>query len=163
MSKEKNNLLNPDALLNIIEDLEETRLKLEENEKKMEIILNNVLDGIMIIDPKGKVIFANRAIAKLMELKSEQESIGKNAFKHIHPDSRLKLIKDFAMVKKGKGGFLAEYKIITSKKKIKWIENIGKQVVIDNKKFIVTSMRDITKRKKLEEKLKKYEFQKKKK
>jgi PAS domain S-box-containing protein len=111
-------------------------------------LIQNSLEGILILDFKGKILFANPAIAKIFGFKNTEETIGKNALDFIDSKYRKKLIKDQNLVRMGKEGFLNIYKAVTTSREKIWIEGIGYKIKHLGKTANVIFIRDITKRQK---------------
>lgn len=116
----------------------------EESDQLLKDILDNILEGVLIIDYKGKVEFCNKSALHIAGLKSMEKAIGKNAFTFIHPKNKIKFLKDFINLVRGKKPWLEEYKIVTADNKEKWVENLGKKIKINGKNRIITVFRDIT-------------------
>ncbi len=126
--------------------------KLKENEEKLKTIIDNIFEGILIFDFRGKILYANGAALKLIGAKTYK---GKNVFDFIHPISRTKAVKDAIKVSLGKEGFLGEYRINT--KGELWVESLGKKIEYNGKLANLNVIRDVTERKKQEEKIKESE------
>ncbi len=124
-------------------------------EELFRVLMDTMLDGVIIIDWLGNLLFANNATFKLMELDKRPEEITSlNIRTFVHPDSLLKAFADLALVRVGKGGFVSEYKIITAEKNIKWFECTKQLVHFKGKTADLITMRDVTERRKLEENIK---------
>jgi len=132
-----------------IEIIERQRAEdaLRESEELFRSLVDNMLDAAVIIDWEGTVLFTNNAGAKLVGLKSIQKAIGLNMSQFIHLDSIEQAICDLDLVKNGKGRFLAEYKVETLNKEIKWIEALGNKINFKDATADLIIIRDITKRK----------------
>jgi len=128
-----------------------------ENEELYQKLVENSSEGILIIDFKSKVLFANPAVVKMFGFKSIDESIGKNALDFIESKYRKKAIKDQFLVNTGKGGFLDIYEAITADGKKIWIECIGSKIKYKGKTANVVFIRDTTDRQKTWEELVKLE------
>jgi len=128
-----------------------------ENEELYQKLVENSSEGILIIDFKSKVLFANPAVVKMFGFKSIDESIGKNALDFIVSKYRKKAIKDQLLVNTGKGGFLDIYEAITADGKKIWIECIGSKIKYKGKTANVVFVRDTTDRQKTWEELVKLE------
>jgi PAS domain S-box-containing protein len=128
-----------------------------ENEELYQKLVENSSEGILIIDFKSKVLFANPAVVKMFGFKSIDESIGKNALDFIESKYRKKAIKDQLLVNTGKGGFLDIYEAITADGKKIWIECIGSKIKYKGKTANVVFVRDTTDRQKTWEELVKLE------
>jgi len=111
-------------------------------------LVENSLEGILILDLDGKVIFANHAIAKIFGFKCAEETFGKNVLDFIDSKYRKRLIKDQILVKMGKGGFLNTYKALTPSNEKIWIEGISCKIKLKGKTANAMFIRDITKRQK---------------
>jgi len=109
-------------------------------------LVENSLEGILILDFDGKVIFANRAIAKIFGFKNTEETYGKNVLDFIDPKDRKKVKKDQILVRMGKGGFLNTYIASTVSNDKIWIEGIGYKIKLNGKTANAVFIRDITKR-----------------
>ena len=68
--------------------------KLPESEKFYATLIQNIKDGVVVIDFKGKILFANQAAARIAGLKSSQKWVGSNILKFIAPEFRKNVIKD---------------------------------------------------------------------
>jgi len=128
-----------------------------ENEELYRKLVENSSEGILIIDFKSKVLFANPAVVKMFGFKSIDESIGKNALDFIEQKYRKRAIKDQLLVNTGKGGFLDIYEAITADGKKIWIECIGSKIKYKGKTANVVFIRDTTDRQKTWEELVKLE------
>jgi PAS domain S-box-containing protein len=110
-------------------------------------LFDNVLEGILVLDFKGTVLFANNGIAKIMGFSSPEEGIGKNALDFVDKKYHRRVIKDQLLVKIGKGGFLDEYELIIKDGKKIWVEGLGTKIKFRGKTANVVFLRDITDRK----------------
>ncbi|MCK5259300.1 MAG: PAS domain-containing sensor histidine kinase, partial [Thermoplasmatales archaeon] len=128
-----------------------------ENEELYRRLVENSSEGILIIDFKSKILFANPAVVKMFGFKSIDESIGKNALDFLESKYRKIAIKDQLLVNTGKGGFSDTYEAITADGKKIWIECIGSKIKYKGKTSNVVFIRDTTDRQKIWEKLAKLE------
>jgi len=119
-----------------------------ESETLYKTLVENLLEGILIIDFKGKVLFANPAIAKIFGFKSFEDDIGKKALELIDPEYRKRIIKDQLSVSAGKGNFLDTYKVTTADGRKIWIECIGTKIKYKEKTTNLVFINDITHRQK---------------
>jgi len=112
-------------------------------------------DSIAVIVDK-KIVFANKSSLKLLGAKSDLDIMGKHILDFIHPDflqiaeKRLYEVD----VKRNPQDFLEE-KIITLDGMVKDIEVGDVPIIYDNQPAVQLVVRDITERKKLENRLKK--------
>lgn len=70
------------AMLNVMEDLELSKTKVEQEKAKSDAIITNIGDGIISVDKEGKIIRINPAAYKMLDL-SQEELIGKKLFESI--------------------------------------------------------------------------------
>ncbi|MBU0460980.1 MAG: PAS domain S-box protein, partial [Nanoarchaeota archaeon] len=143
----------PYRMLGLVMDItaEKTAQRaLQESELKYRTLTENALDGVLIIDFKGKVLFANQALADMLGFRSPEEGIGLNTLNFILPDSRLKVMKDLVLVSKGKGSILNEYHIKTKDGREIWMEGLGTKIIYSGKDADLVSLRDVTERRKVE-------------
>jgi PAS domain S-box-containing protein len=152
---------NPDAIMIILRDITDRQNAesiLRESEEKFRTLVEYSLDGILILDPVGTLLFANPAVAKLIEADDISGMFGKwNVIDVIAPESRADVINDFNQVAQGIDGYIARYKLLTTKGTEAWVESIGKKIRFDSKPAILISLRDITERKRAEDVLRESE------
>jgi len=130
-----------------VTDRRETEQALKESEEKFRTLVEHSLDGILILDPVGLILFANQAAGTLIEEEEYQKVMGRqNVMAFIAPESKEAVAQDFSKVAQGIDGFLAQYKIITALHRVRWVESIGKAITFEGKQAILISLRDITDR-----------------
>ncbi len=144
----KGKILYYEGTIEDITERKEIEDALKQSEERYKAIVENSLAGIAIIGLDGKIMAANKAAADIIEFGSPEAGVGKSVFGVVAPESRPKLVADFANVLKGKGGYLAEYKILTAKGREKWIDNLGTKITYLGKPAIIININDITERKK---------------
>jgi PAS domain S-box-containing protein len=132
---------------------------LQESLELFRLLVDNMLDTVLIIDWEGCVLFVNRAGARLVGFESPQQGLGQNIVRFVHPDSMEKVLKDLALVKQGKAGFIAEYRIITLAGEQKWIEARGNKIKFRGSSADLIILRDVTERKQADEERKQLELQ----
>jgi PAS domain S-box-containing protein len=120
-------------------------------------IIENQLEGILILDFKGKILFANQAIVKLIGCESYDELIGKNSYSYIEKRFHPRIIKDQLLVRIGKSGFINTYQVVTKDGSKIWVEGLGYKTNFHEHNAIVVFVRDITDRIKTWDKLVKLE------
>ena len=136
------------------DELEANGQALRESEIKFRALVENTLDGILIIDFAGNILFVNRAGSRIVDLENYEEIIGKrNVMEFVAPDSQKDVLQDFEKVARGTDSYVALYRILTEKKREIWIESIGKKIPFGNSVVILLSIRDVTERKRAEDAL----------
>ncbi len=135
-------------------EIERTHMEraLRESEEKFRMVVENSLDGILIVSQTGVVLFRNRSVANIFDVESESDRVGtKNVMEFIAPESRPQVLRDFTQVAQGIDSYPAIYRAITANGRQIWIESIGKRIQFQNSPAILVSMRDISSRKRMEE------------
>jgi PAS domain S-box-containing protein len=133
-------------------DLSAKENALRESEEKFRALVEHSLEGILISDFSGTLLFANRAAGLMVDTPDTESLIGKrNVMEFIAPESQADVLRDFANVAQGNDRYLASYKIVTATKREAWVESIGKRIPFGNTTAILVSLRDITGRKQAEE------------
>ncbi len=122
-------------------------------------LVDRMVDAVAIIDWDGTILFVNKAGANLVGLESPGDGIGLNALEFVHSDFRALIINDLQLVKNGKRGSVADYRIYKLRTRIgedKWVEAIGTTVFFGGNTADLVTLRDITLRKQMEEELRKH-------
>ncbi|HVO66132.1 MAG TPA: PAS domain S-box protein [Syntrophales bacterium] len=122
-------------------------------------LVDRMLDAMAIIDWDGTILFINKAGANLLGLASAGDCIGLNAFEFVHPDFRTLIINDLQLIKNGRRGSLADYRIYRLRTRAgedKWIEAIGAMVYFGEDTADLVTFRDITARKQMEDELRQH-------
>lgn len=120
----------------------------DENIDFYNMLINNLIEGILVLDFKGTVLFANRALAKMIGLSDPEQAIGKNALDFVDKKYHKRVLKDQLLVRMGKGGFLDSYQINTLHGRKIWVEGLGCTIKYKGKKSNVVFIRNITDRRK---------------
>lgn len=153
--KQKQNQNLPDQ--SSLQNLSKTEMKNQEvpfhkelchNQQFYHKIIDNLIEGILILDFNGTILFANRALAKMIGLSDPSQAIGKNVLDFVDEEYRKRVQKDQLLVRMGKGGFLDSYKINTLHGKKIWVEGLGCTIRYGGKKSNVVFVRNITDRRK---------------
>jgi two-component system, cell cycle sensor histidine kinase and response regulator CckA len=126
----------------------ETALK--EREKFVHSLVDHMLDGMVICDWDGKILFANQSAAGMVGLKILQDGLGMKVTDFYHPESTGNLFRDLALVKEGKGGFLGEYRLKPLSGNDLWIEAIGNKIHYNVGFAALVTFRDVSTRKRAE-------------
>jgi len=136
-----------------IKSMQMTRA-LQESEQKFRSLVEYALEGILITDFAGNVLFANNAAAQTLEVTGGGAALyGRNVMEFVAPESRPDAIKDFSEVANGHDAYLAQYKVVTGRSKEIYIESIGKVITYEGQSADLISFHDITERKRAEDAL----------
>jgi len=135
-------------------EIERTRMEraLRESEEKFRMVIENSLDGILIVSMTGVVLFRNRALATIFDITGESYRSGtRSVMEFIAPESRSQVLHDFGQVAQGIDSYPMNYQAVTATGRRIWIESIGKRIQFQGSPAILISMRDISSRKRMEE------------
>jgi PAS domain S-box-containing protein len=144
-------VLGVEGILHDITELRKTEQNLRASEEMFRTLVEYTLDGILILDPGGKILFANQAAGKTIEADHYRELFGTaNVLEFIAPESKEAAVRDFGQVAAGVDGYLAHYKVITIRHRERWVESIGKAIIFNGAPAILISLRDITDRRQAE-------------
>ena len=150
MKNSTKKVLKPEALLNMMEDLEEVKKKAEESKEELENIFNLSPDMIAVCTTEGKFLKVNPSWEKVLGY-TQKELLKLGWAKLVHPDDVEVTNKIVEKQIKGStvGNFVNRYKCKDgSYKTFEWQATFAKHGIVH------ATARDITNRKKSEEKLK---------
>ncbi|MDO9515695.1 MAG: PAS domain S-box protein [Syntrophales bacterium] len=116
------------------------------DDESYEILAENTLEGVLVLDFEGKILFATPASVKMAGFKRAGDFIGTNLLNYVAPDYRNKVIRDQKTVMAGGGGFLSEYKGVTKDGKELWVEGFAIIAPFRGEKAALIILRDITDR-----------------
>ncbi len=136
-----------------IERMQMTRA-LQESEQKFRSLVEYSLEGILITDMNGVVLFGNNAITQLLQVTGGASALcGRNVMEFVAPESQPDALRDFSEVAKGHDAYLAQYKVITGRGTEIYVESIGKVITYEGQAADLISIRDITERRRAEDAL----------
>lgn len=141
----------------VMSDLTQTegyKRLIKESEDRYGVLTESMLDGIIIIDFKGNILFANYMALQMFGFKSSRELEGKTIFDFMVPEFMEKVKSNLKMVYADKGDYLIEYQVKDRYGSIFWVEAIGKKTVFEGKEVDLLCVRDVTERKLAEESMK---------
>lgn len=121
------------------------------------IVDYHMLDGMVICDWEGKILYANRAAARIVGLRSPDEGKGMNVADFVQPASLQGLLEDLALVKNDKGGIPKEYRLKTREGEDVWVEAVGTRIDYRGSTADLVTLRNVTERKKAAEDLRESE------
>ena len=137
------------AILGIVTDITERRRteeKVRFEAERLERVMENSQDLIMLTKPDGSVIYVNSALRKITGY-SETEFIGKNLW-IVHPEDSDMAKEVFGRILKGENVEF-EHRIITKDGQTKWVIHSCSPIIREGKvSELVSTIRDITERKK---------------
>ncbi len=136
-----------------ITEKKEIENRLKESEEKYRLISENANDLIVVLNDNFEYEYINEKVHKQLLGYSKSDLIGKTQLHLIHPDDKKQaVIASSKILRKNKGSH--QVRFLDKSGSYKWLEISGK-VFYDSKgeKKILTISRDITKRKKTQEKL----------
>ena len=127
---------------------------LSESEEKFRALVEHSLDGILILDPAGTILFANPVASRFVHAGDPAGLIGKRSvMEFVAPASQEDAIRDFENVTRGMDGYVARYRIATVDGEERWVESLGKAIVFNGAPSILISLRDVTERQRAEDAL----------
>lgn len=139
------------SLQNEIAERNRVNEALTASEEKYRSLVELSLDGIIITDFTGTLLFANHAAGLIVDAPDYEEMIGKkNVLDFVAPESKAGVLLDFGKVAMGIDAYLVYYKLLTEKKREVWVECIGKKIMFGDSSAMLVSMRDITERRNLQ-------------
>ncbi len=134
---------------------------LRQSEHNYRVLFESTIDGMFVTDVETmKVLLANQTAAKMCGFASAENAIGINPLDLVHPDDREQVL-----------GFLVEdafgereqevheFRVITKDGREIWVSGMGTRIEYGGKLAVLSSIRDITERKRAEEQKKKMEEQ----
>ncbi|MGC9517817.1 MAG: PAS domain S-box protein [Methanomicrobiales archaeon] len=150
------------TLLSVLDITEKKRSRniLKDREKQLSLLTDNMADIIGQISPSWKIEYISPSIKKILGYNVEDFK-GKTIFEFmelVHKQEKEMIKKIFPKLKNKKHSISIEYRNKTSKGNYKWIEAVFSPIYYKNEfNGYIFSLRDIEKRKKVENKLKKSE------
>lgn len=120
-------------------------------------LVENITEPVIIIDIDGNVLYTNKATSYFIGSESVMDFTGANIKNYVHSDYIEPVIKRIKQFIKNEDRFSAKYKIKLFKGEEKWIDTTGKNIKFEGHSAMMVTIRDFTKRKKIEEQLKESE------
>jgi len=114
-----------------------------------QILIDNPLEGILILDFGGNILYANQAALKMYGVKSLKNLIGMNIYATVDRKCHDFVRMDQKLVNADKGGFLANYKAIRANGETIWVEGLGTKVTYQGQEANIVFIRDITDKKRI--------------
>jgi PAS domain S-box-containing protein len=137
-----------------VTDWKRTEESLRESEKKFRALVEQSMDGIVITDLSGTVLFANRRTAGILGAGSSSDLVRRVLLlDFVVPESRDAASQDFARLVSGEESVQCHYRMRTLKNREFWVECIGQKILFEGSTAVLISLRDISRRKEAEEAL----------
>ena len=124
---------------------------LAESEEKYRTLVENSSDGFVIIQD-GQFVFVNQAMCKILNL-SKKDILKKNVIEFISSEERQRALENIKRVMKYGPIGIQEYKWIKAGE-IKYLQVSSSPITYKGKPALQTMVRDITEKKKIEDKIK---------
>ena len=136
---------------------EQTEEKLHHEEQRFRALVEHSSDIIVVVNLEGIITYINPSVERVLGFKAE-ERIGANVFELVHPDDmKFKFLADsFNILARDTNAPVIQGEIHLRHKDGSWrtFEAVGSNLVNNNVvEAIIVNYRDITERKRLEEKL----------
>ncbi len=127
-----------------------TQTHLTEAPDLFETLTDNMLDGLVVIDWGGNILFANKAVYRIAGMRPRKDPKGLTMAQFLHPEDLERAMENHMLVKEGKAGVFAQYRVVSKQKEPRWIETIGQKVLFNGQEADLVTIRDITDRKRIE-------------
>jgi len=127
--------------------------EIKESHANYKVLTETLLDGIIVIDPQGKILFSNITGARLFGFNKVRDILGKNIFNFLRREDLFK--SDLKLIYENKGGYFTEYEVVDAKGTRFVIESIGKKIKYKGEEAFLLCFRDVTERKIVIDNLKK--------
>jgi PAS domain S-box-containing protein len=155
---------NPKYLVGIIKDISQRKQMedaIRESEEKTRNILQSSPDAIVVTDLNGTMIDCNQAALELGGVSSKEELLGKNTYDLISPKDYKKSMKNVEMLLKE--GTIRDFEFsLVAKNGREFPAEVSMSLMKDTKgvpRYFVATIKDITERKQMQEKLQEYSQQ----
>jgi len=141
-----------ESYFSLTDRLKTAEKALHESEKRYKRIVENTSDAIMLTQPNGVVSYVSPACKTVLGY--EPEDLVEKIPQIFHPSDAKKINETLSQALNGKHGSDFEYRIKTKDGDTRWVSHSWSPILKDGKlQMIVSSVRDITDRKKMEEKI----------
>lgn len=147
----------PYRMIGFINDITETiqfEEKLTQSEEKQRALIENISEGIVLVDKSFNVIYQSPAVEKIVGFTIKDRE-GKKATDFIHPDDIHKCVTQYTLAQENPSKpFHSVYRTRHKNGNYIWIEvSVTNLLRLSNVRAFVVVYRDITERKLFEEKL----------
>jgi PAS domain S-box-containing protein len=140
------------------DELVKSERELRESEEKFKSLIHLSLDGVLIIDFSGKILFANREMGSIFDVEDYKSLAGTaNVMEFILPECKAELEKDLSNCSPDIESRRVSYKIINNSGKEVTIECVGKKIPYNDSEAVIVFVWDITGQRESEVKLRESE------
>ncbi len=131
---------------------------LQESEEKFRVLVEHSIDGILITDFSGNLLFANRSAGLIVDVPDYQTKIGKiNVMEFVAPESKADVLSGFSKIAQSNDSFRVHFKLVTETQREIWVECVGKKILFRLSDALLISMRDVTEKRRTDETLRESE------
>ena len=146
----------------IARDITERKLieeALRQSEHNYRVLFEGTIDGMFVTGTETvTIVLANQTAAKMCGFDSAENTIGINPLDLVHPDDRERVLGFFMEDALGKGEQeVHEFRVITKDGREIWVSGMGTRIEYGGKPAVLSSIRDITERKRMDEALRQSE------
>ncbi len=120
-------------------------------------IVDKSLAAIYLTDEHGKVIYVNDIVERATEYSKEEIYSFDTIFELAHPEDRGKLVELYSKLTQTGGPTFYEARYVTKSGRIRWVWGFTTSVVFAGKKLYIGNWIDVTRAKRLEQRLKESE------
>jgi len=137
-----------------ITDIKQTQNALQQSEKKYRSLVENMLEGMFILNLKGEILLWNKAGLKLSGLDDAEADMLylASVFCLIHPNSAEKVRQDMREVLQGQG-VMGEYQYLRPSGVAGWFEAYSTRINYEGTDALLVLVRDTTERKREQEQM----------
>ena len=134
---------------------------LRQSEHNYRVLFEGTIDGMFVTDTETMtIVLANQTAAKMCGFDSIENTVGINPLDLVHPDDRERVLGFFMEDALGKGEQeVHEFRVITKDGREIWVSGMGTRIEYGGKPAVLSSIRDITERKRMEEEKRRLEEQ----
>ncbi len=144
-----------------ITEQEEAEEALRQSEHNYRALFESTIDGMLVTDAENvKVVLANQTLLRMFGFDSVEDVIGLNPIDLVHPEDQNRALGYLREDAFGNSKpEIHEFRAITRDGREIWASGIGSRINYAGKPAVLSSIRDITARKRVEEEKRKLEEQ----